>query len=86
MIRLSIGDYADAEAPLNQAISKSPKTDVVYVRSLNNLGVLSELRGDPRKAESLYADALRAFDGIANPSAQERQAVETNLKRVKGLH
>ncbi len=84
--RLSTGDYAGAEAPLNQAVSKSPKTDVVYARSLNNLGVLSELRGEPRKAESLYTDALRAFDGITNSPAQERQAVETNLKRVKGLH
>jgi Flp pilus assembly protein TadD len=84
--RLSNGDYAGAEGPLNQAISKSPKTDVVYARSLNNLGVLTELRGDHSKAESLYEDALRALTGIANPPAQERQAIEANLARVKGLH
>jgi hypothetical protein len=86
VIRLAAGNYQGAEGPLNQAVSKSPKTDIVYPRTLNNLGVLAELRGDPRKAESLYADALSAFMVVANATAQERQAVETNLKRVKGLH
>jgi tetratricopeptide (TPR) repeat protein len=86
VIRLATGDYPGAEAPLNQAVSKSPRTDIVYARSLNNLGVLTELRGDPHKAESLYTDAMRTFDSIANAPAQERQAVETNLKRLKGLH
>lgn len=84
--RLSTGDYAGAEAPLNRAVSKSPRTDMIYARSLNNLGVLAEVRGDRRKAESLYADALRSLTAIANAPEQERQAVETNLTRVKGLH
>lgn len=86
VVRLANSDYSGAEAPLNQAISKSPKTDLIYVRSLNNLGVLAELRGDRRKAESLYADALRTLTAISDAPAQERQAVETNLRRVKGLH
>jgi Flp pilus assembly protein TadD len=86
VIRLSNGDYANAEAPLQQAVSKSPKSDIVYARTLNNLGVLAELRGDTRKAESLYANALRTLAGVANASVQEHQAVETNLARVKGLH
>ena len=71
------GNYAAADAPLNRAAS------FAYGRSLNNLGVLAELRGDRRKAEALYADALRAFE---TAPAQERQAVEENLARVKGSH
>ena len=77
------GNYDSAEAPLSEAISKSPKTDTMYGRSLNNLGVLAELRGDRRKAEALYADAMRAFAGIRDSSAQERGAVETNLARLR---
>jgi tetratricopeptide (TPR) repeat protein len=76
------GDYDGAEAPLSRAVSTSPKTDIAYPRSLNNLGVLSELRGDRRKAEALYADALRAPAGSPAP---ERQALESNLARVRGV-
>lgn len=80
------GDYPAAEAPLNRAISASPKSDLAYARSANNLGVLAELRGDRRKAEAFYADALRTFAAVAGAPALERQAVEANLARSKGLH
>jgi tetratricopeptide (TPR) repeat protein len=78
------GDYNGAEAPLGQAVSLPPKTDVARGRGLNNLGVLAELRGDRRKAEALYTDALRVFAGAADSPAQERRAVETNLARLRG--
>ena len=80
------GDYPAAEAPLTRAISASPKSDLAYARSANNLGVLAELRGDRRKAEAFYADALRTFAAVAGAPALERQAVEANLARSKGLH
>ena len=85
VLRLLTGNYDGAEAPLNQAVSISPKTDIVYARSVNNLAVLAEMRGDRRKAEALYADAQRAFAGLADSPAQDRRAVETNLARIRGL-
>jgi tetratricopeptide (TPR) repeat protein len=57
------------------AATKSP----IYWQSLNNLGVLAELRGDRRKAEAFYTDALRASSGA------DQRAVETNLSRLKSL-
>ena len=80
VLRMLRGDYDGAEAPLNRVVSTSPKTDLAYARSLNNLAVLAELRGDSRKAERLYTDALRA--GSSPPP--ERQALETNLARIRG--
>jgi tetratricopeptide (TPR) repeat protein len=85
VLRLLNGNYDGAEAPLSQAVAKSPKTDIVYGRSVNNLAVLAELRGDRRKAEALYADAQRALAGIADSPAQERRVVEANLARIRGL-
>ncbi len=79
------GDYPAAEAPLNQAVSATPKSDLDYARSANNLGVLAEMRGDRRKAEAFYADALRTFARAAGAPVLERQAVEANLARSKGL-
>lgn len=46
---------------------------------LNNAGVIAELHGDPAKAGELYRRALQA-----NPSGQDRQAIENNLTRLKG--
>jgi hypothetical protein len=83
-VRLSIGDYAGASVPLSQAVSKSPKTDIIYALSLNNSGVLAELLGDHRKAELFYTDALQALT-ITNLPSQDRQAVEANLTRIKSL-
>ena len=85
VVRLLNGDYGGAESPLNQAVSKSPKTDIAYGRSVNNLGVLAELRGDRLKAEALYSDAQRAFAGLPGSSVQERRVVETNLARLKNV-
>jgi tetratricopeptide (TPR) repeat protein len=79
------GDYGGAESPLSQAVSRAPAADSAHVRSLNNLGVLAELRGDRRKAQELYAEALGALKGISNASGQERRAVETNLARLRSL-
>jgi Flp pilus assembly protein TadD len=77
------GDHVGAEGPLNRVVSTSPKVGIDYARSANNLGVLAELRGDRPKAEALYAEALRAAAGA---NAIDRQALETNLARIRGAH
>src|SRR6266850_2786000 len=82
VMRLLLGDYDRAEAPLRQAMSQLPATDSVYPRSVNNLGVLAELQGDRSKAKELYTEALRVFAGIAGGSEQERRLIETNLARL----
>ena len=78
VMRMLRGDYQNAEAPLNRAASAS------YAQSMNNLGVLAELRGDRRAAESHYADALHALTGAATPAEMERRIIEANLARVRG--
>lgn len=45
---------------------------------MNNLGVLAEMGGDPKKAESIYAHAL-AFA----QTPEDRQAIAANLARVR---
>jgi TolA-binding protein len=77
VLRMLRGDYDGAEATLRRALSTSPKDP----RSLNNLGVLTELRGDRQNAQALYMIALRAAANFPEP---ERQALETNLARVRG--
>jgi len=84
-VRLSNGDTSGAAVPLTHAVSKSPKTDILYARSLNNSGVLAELLGDPRKAVIFYTDALQSLTAITNVPEQDRQAVEANLARIKSL-
>lgn len=84
VLRMLHGDYSGAEAPLNRVLSTAPKTDPAYAQSVNNLGVLAELRGDRRKAEQLYADALLALTGAAD--SPERQTLEANLARIRGAH
>ncbi len=86
VLQMLRGDYEGAEAPLRRAISLSSKSDIAYARSTNNLGVLAETRGDRRKAEALYVDALRALAGVADVPARERQVIETNLARSQGAH
>jgi tetratricopeptide (TPR) repeat protein len=69
------GNYQDAEPLLHRAVSAS------YSQSMNNLGVVAELRGDRRAAEARYKEALRALaDG------EERRAVEANVARLQGRH
>jgi Flp pilus assembly protein TadD len=80
------GDYKGAAESLAQAMSKSPKTESVYARSLNNSGVLAELRGDRAKAAAYYSDALRAFAASSDASEEERRAIEANLARTRGSH
>ncbi len=80
------GQYGAAEAALNQAVSKSLKTDSVYGRNLNDLGVLAELRGDRRKAQAFYTDAMRAFAGIPDSSEQDRRVAQANLARLRSAH
>jgi len=58
----------------------------MYARTTNNLGVLAEVRGDLRQAAASYAEASRVFAANSEASNDERQAVEANLARVKGLH
>jgi Flp pilus assembly protein TadD len=76
------GEYGPAESLLYRAASAAPKTDPVYVRINNNLGVLAELWGDRDKAAARYNEALGAGRG-ADPGDQ-RQTVERNLARVRG--
>jgi tetratricopeptide (TPR) repeat protein len=83
VLHLLHGDYGGAESPLSQAVSKAPPADIAYAQSLNNLGVLAEVRGDRRKAQALYAKALGALEGIPNTPGQERRAVEANLARLR---
>jgi hypothetical protein len=45
---------------------------------LNNVGVIAELHGNRAKAAALYRRALEKI-----PSGRDRQAIETNLARVK---
>ncbi|HKX00382.1 MAG TPA: hypothetical protein VJN43_21760 [Bryobacteraceae bacterium] len=82
VIRMLRGDYAGAQAALDQA-SKSAGPEVAPVQNLNNRGALAELRGDRRKAETLYSQALAA---LAPAAAEQRPIIETNLARVKGSH
>jgi hypothetical protein len=72
------GEYGGVEQLLGRVTSSSPTSDLIYAESMNNLGVLAEIRGDRKKAEELYSDALRTFQG------QPQKAVERNLVRVRG--
>lgn len=76
-LQLAEKHYESVVDGLNSApaATKSP----IYGRSLNNLGVLAELRGDRKTAKAFYTEALRASSGA------DRRAVETNLSRLKGL-
>jgi tetratricopeptide (TPR) repeat protein len=83
VLRMLRGNFEGVEELLNEAGSKSVATDDTSGRSLNNLGVLAELHGDRRKAETLYVNALRALLDIPDAPSQERAAVEANLARVR---
>jgi hypothetical protein len=85
VLRMLRGDYAGAEAPLSRA-ALSPKSGLPYMRSMNNLGVMAELRADRGTAESRYAAALQALAGGVSSPEQERRAVEANLARLRGRH
>jgi hypothetical protein len=86
VLRMRRGDYVHAEEPLSRAVSASPQPGLPYARIVNNLGVLAELRGDRRVAESRYADAVQAFAAVADAPEQERRAAEANLARLRGSH
>jgi tetratricopeptide (TPR) repeat protein len=75
------GDFEGAEALLRRVAAGSAKSDLAYIRSLNNLGVLAELQGQRRPAQAFYTDALQAAVDVPMP---ERQALETNLARIRG--
>jgi hypothetical protein len=83
VLRLLRGDLGGAQAPLNQALSGGTRRNAQFARSLNNIGVLAELRGDRRLAESSYADALRALSTLADTATADRQVVERNLSRLR---
>ncbi len=84
-LQLAETHYQSIVDTLNAAPnSKSSAIAIIYGQSLNNLGALAGLRGDQSRAESLYAEALRAFQSVANVPPEERKAVETNLARSRG--
>lgn len=86
VLRILRGDYSGAAQPLAAAISKSTRGDVLYARGMNNLGVLTEVRGDRKKAADLYGEASRVFAASHDASDEERRAAETNFARVRGSH
>jgi len=67
---MKIAQQASAEA--FDAVSSSPE-------DWNNAGVIAELHGDKRKAIECYERASHS-----DPSAKSRQAIETNVARVRG--
>jgi tetratricopeptide (TPR) repeat protein len=79
VLQMLRGDYAEAESNLLRAASATSKTDPVSGQIKNNLGVLAELRGDRQTAAARYNDALGVSPG------DQRQTVERNLVRVRGL-
>jgi hypothetical protein len=81
--RLLRGDVDGADDALSQAMAAlTSKAGLTFARTVNNLGVLAELRGDARTAEAYYADALHAFEDTPDAPPQERKAAETNLARA----
>ncbi len=86
VLRMLRGDYQGAQGPLTRAIATSPKSGLSYARSMNNLGVLAELRGQRNEAQSRYTVAMQAFAAIPDAPEQERRAAEANLARIRGSH
>jgi hypothetical protein len=67
---MKIAQQASMEA--FDSVSSSPE-------DWNNAGVIAELHGDKRNAIEFYERAAHS-----HPSAEKRQAIETNLARVRG--
>jgi hypothetical protein len=86
VFRLLRGDRDGAETQLRQARAAAPKSNPEWARAANNLGVLAEMRGDRRAAESFYRDALNAIRAAPDAPPSERQAINTNLTRVRASH
>ena len=78
------GDYAGAEDMLTSALAgvlqKGPICYEAKIR--NNLGVVSELKGDSETARVHYAQAHRILTAKLGPRPAVCRAVEKNLARV----
>lgn len=77
------GDYDKAGASLIEGEAKAATDRLLLAQVRNNLGVLSELRGDSTGARAHYLAALQALNSAPGSSASDRRAIETNLARVK---
>lgn len=77
VVHMLLGKYDAAELVLNQVLAIAPKSAAAYAQASNNLGVLAEVRGDPKRASSFYAAALPAS------APEERSLVEANLNRIR---
>jgi len=72
------GDPEKAMSIARQASVEGFDTELSRAGDLNNAGVIAELHGNTSKAIEFYQRASQS-----NPSDQERQAIEQNLRRVK---
>ncbi len=73
------GDAEKAMSIAQQASVEGFDPDLSRAEDLNNAGIIAELHRDHGKAIGFYQRALQA-----HPSAQDRQAIEKNLRRVQG--
>ena len=78
------GDLVVAEQDYQSLLSTAANL-AEKAAALNNLGAISELRGDRSAAEARYKDALRAL-ADSSSAAHDRQIIEANLVRVAGGH
>jgi tetratricopeptide (TPR) repeat protein len=76
---LARGEAEKAISVAQQASIETFDGELQGDEDLNNAGVIAELHGNQTKAGELYRRALQA-----RPSAQDRQAIEKNLARLKG--
>ncbi len=76
---LARGEADKAMGVAQQASVEGFHADLSRAGDLNNAGVIAELHRDHGTAVEFYQRALQA-----NPSGQDRQAIEKNLRRVQG--
>ncbi len=72
------GKAEKAMSIAQQASVEGFDPDLSRAEDLNNAGIIAEVHRDRGKAIELYQRALQA-----NPSGQDRQAIEKNLRRVQ---
>jgi hypothetical protein len=77
---LARGEAEKAMSIAQQASIESFDAGLSSEEDLNNAAVIAELHGNRTKAGELYRRALQT-----NPTSQDRQAIEKNLARLKGV-
>lgn len=74
------GDAGEARRIAAQASIGNFDAGLSSIEDLNSAAIIAELHGHKSKAIELYGRALQA-----NPSNNDRHAIESNLARVKGV-